>query len=180
MIRNPRTTSGTSATNDHHRVEDGEARTAKLVCQNVAHMYTSVGGEVTYALENVSFEIRSNEVVSLVGPSGCGKTTLLNIFAGLLTPTSGVVKIDGRDIMGPGPDRAVVFQTDAVFPWYTVEQNLEFGPKQRGVPKEQREQIARKFIELVELRGQEHRYPKELSGGMKKRVDLARAYANDP
>jgi NitT/TauT family transport system ATP-binding protein len=154
--------------------------TVKISCRGISHAYGSVSREVTSALEDIDFDVTEHEVVCLVGPSGCGKSTLLYIIAGLLQPTAGTVTVSGRLVTGPGPDRAVVFQQDAVFPWYTVAQNVEYGPRVNGVPAlERRERVAR-LIRLVALDGQERKYPKELSGGMRKRVDLARAYSNEP
>jgi NitT/TauT family transport system ATP-binding protein len=104
----------------------------------------------------------------------------LNLISGFLTPTSGTVKINGRPITGPGPDRAVVFQRDSVFPWLTVRQNLEYGPKVQGIPRRQWAQRIDEYLEKVGLKDFANHYPKQLSGGMRKRVDIARAYANKP
>jgi NitT/TauT family transport system ATP-binding protein len=118
--------------------------------------------------------------VSIVGPSGCGKTTLLNMIAGFIPPSDGRIVLNERVVSGPGPDRGVVFQSFALFPWKTVLDNVAFGPKMRGVPHGERERIAREYIGLVGLAGQEDRYPNELSGGMQQRVGVARALANSP
>ncbi|MCD6317584.1 ABC transporter ATP-binding protein [Candidatus Aerophobetes bacterium] len=131
-------------------------------------------------LENINFEISLNEFVSIIGPSGCGKTTLLRIIAGFLKPTKGEVICDGTTVKGPSPSRVVVFQKDAVFPWMSVRQNVEFGLLAKGVSQEERTRISNYFIELVGLKGFEDNLPKTLSGGMRKRVDLARAYAAGP
>lgn len=152
----------------------------KLTLQAVTHVYESEGRS-TAALEGVSLAVREQEFLSMVGSSGCGKTTLLRIAAGLLIPTSGVVRVDGQDVTGrTSPDRGVVFQADAVFPWMTVRDNVMFGPAVRRMPRDEARAIAQHFIELVGLAGSEDAYPKELSGGMRKRVDLARTYANQP
>jgi NitT/TauT family transport system ATP-binding protein len=153
---------------------------AKLAVEAVTHVYES-GGRSTLALESISLTVRDQEFLAMVGPSGCGKTTLLRIVAGLLVPSSGIVRVDGRDVTGrTSPDRGVVFQADAVFPWMTVQENVMFGPTVRRMPRDEARATARRFIELVGLAGSEASYPKELSGGMRKRVDLARTYANQP
>ncbi|MGH9051977.1 MAG: ABC transporter ATP-binding protein [Acidimicrobiia bacterium] len=137
-------------------------------------------GEEVRALEGISFTVEEGELVSILGPSGCGKTTILNIVAGFIPPTAGRVLLDGHPVHRPGPDRGVVFQSFALFPWKTVQENITFGPKMRSVPKEQREAIAREYIDLVGLAGFERRFPHELSGGMQQRVGVARVLANEP
>ncbi|BCY07633.1 ABC transporter ATP-binding protein [Actinoplanes sp. L3-i22] len=137
-------------------------------------------GEEFVALGGVDLEIRDNEFVTVVGPSGCGKTTLMNILAGLETPTSGQALVDGKPVTGPGPDRGVIFQQYALFPWLTVRKNVEFGLREKGVPRAERRRIADRFIELVGLERFADALPKTLSGGMKQRVAIARAYAVDP
>ncbi|MBE0533435.1 MAG: ABC transporter ATP-binding protein [Rhodospirillales bacterium] len=131
------------------------------------------------ALKGVDLKIPSGELTSFLGPSGCGKTTLLKIIAGLLTPTEGEVRIRGKKVTGPGPDRAFVFQDFALMPWATVQRNVEFGLELRGMPKDQRGEKAVKYIAEVGLAGFEKSYPHELSGGMRQRVGLARALAVD-
>lgn len=118
-------------------------------------------------------------LTSILGPSGCGKTTFLKIIAGLLTPTSGKILVKGQEVKGPGPERAFVFQGFALLPWSTTLRNVAFGLELRGVPKEERNKVARKYINQVGLSGFEDSYPRELSGGMKQRVGLARALAVD-
>ena len=134
--------------------------------------------EEVIALDGISLEVEQGEFLVLVGPSGCGKSTLLQIIAGLEQPASGTLEIaksvDGQKQTG------MVFQEYALFPWRTVLENIVFGPEVRSVPKAQRETKAQRLIDLVHLRGFEHRYPHELSGGMRQRVALARALANDP
>mgnify|MGYP005755437887 CR=1 FL=1 len=132
------------------------------------------------ALSEVNLNIDRNEFICVVGPSGCGKTTLLNIIAGLHSATTGTVKVRGEEVEGPGKGKGVVFQQYALYPWLTVEKNVEFGMKMKGVPKETRREIARKYMHIVGLEKFAKSYPKELSGGMKQRVALARAYATNP
>jgi NitT/TauT family transport system ATP-binding protein len=132
------------------------------------------------ALDSIDLEIGDDEFLTVLGPSGCGKTTLLNIIAGFDRPTSGDVRLDGEAILAPGPDRGVVFQEYALFPWLTVAQNIEFGLRERRVPKAQRRTRVREQIASVGLTGFERRYPQELSGGMRQRVAIARALVNDP
>jgi NitT/TauT family transport system ATP-binding protein len=151
----------------------------KVLVRDVRKVFQTSRGEVV-ALENTNLRIGNNEFVCVVGPSGCGKTTLLNILAGLETPTSGEVRIDGRPIAGPSSERGVVFQQYALFPWLTVRQNVEFGLKLKRLPKGERRDIAEKYIEMVGLKDFANAYPKELSGGMKQRVAIARAYAVQP
>ena len=134
----------------------------------------------TWALNNVNLEIKAGEFVAIMGPSGCGKSTLLNIIAGLHEPTSGQVLVDGQAVSGPGPDRGVVFQQYALFPWLTVQKNVEFGLKLQGMSQDKAEQEAKKYIKMVDLEQFAQSYPKELSGGMKQRVAIARAYAINP
>ncbi|MBI4183681.1 MAG: ABC transporter ATP-binding protein [Proteobacteria bacterium] len=132
------------------------------------------------ALEDVSLGIEEGEFVCLLGPSGCGKTTLLNAIAGFIEPTGGQIRVAGRAVDGPGPDRGMVFQEYGLFPWFTVEQNIQYGPRLKGLPKDEISRISRHYVELVHLAGFEHHYPNELSGGMKQRVGIARALANQP
>jgi NitT/TauT family transport system ATP-binding protein len=131
------------------------------------------------ALGGVSFDIPRGELTSIIGPSGCGKTTTLKIIAGLVEATSGQVEVDGTRVTKPGPDRAFVFQDFALMPWATVLRNAAFGLELRGVPKAEREEIAREYVAKVGLAGSEDVYPHQLSGGMRQRVGLARALAVD-
>jgi sulfonate transport system ATP-binding protein len=132
------------------------------------------------ALYNVSLTIRKNEFVSLLGPSGCGKTTLIRIIAGLLPPDRGEIVVNGRPVTAPGRDRCMVFQQFGLLPWRTVLSNVEFGLEIEGAPKDQRFEIAEKYLELVGLKGFEHYYPHQISGGMQQRVGIARALSKKP
>lgn len=131
------------------------------------------------ALQDLTLAFPRGQLTSLLGPSGCGKTTLLKIIAGLLPASSGEVFVNGQPVNGPGPDRAFVFQDFALLPWATVLRNVAFGLELRGVAKSERESIAAKYIDDVGLKGFEHSYPHELSGGMRQRVGLARALSVD-
>ncbi|PJJ65219.1 ABC transporter ATP-binding protein [Compostimonas suwonensis] len=136
--------------------------------------------KTTVALNDTDLAIADKETVCVVGPSGCGKTTLLNLIAGFMLPSSGRIEVDGESVTGPSAQRAVVFQSDAVFPWLSVRDNVAFGPKVQGRPSRVRVERVERFLDLVGLAEFASAYPKELSGGMRKRVDLARAYASDP
>ncbi|MBR1558732.1 MAG: ABC transporter ATP-binding protein [Clostridia bacterium] len=138
------------------------------------------GARRVEALTDIDLEIRQSEFVMIVGPSGCGKTTLINIIGGLETASAGEVLLDGHPVSGPGADRGMVFQGYSLFPWLTVEKNVEFGLKMKKLPTAQRREIAQRYIELVGLKGFEQALPKQLSGGMKQRVAIARTLANEP
>ena len=153
--------------------------------KEVHKVYRDGGLEVN-ALNGVDLSIAENEFVCIVGPSGCGKTTLLNIIAGLETFELGSVRMNGEDIVGPGPDRGVIFQQYALFPWMTVRRNVEYGMKflrhENGekYTKQEKRKLAEHYIKMVNLEGFENSYPKTLSGGMKQRVAIARGYAVNP
>jgi NitT/TauT family transport system ATP-binding protein len=153
--------------------------TIKLHIHNVSKTYCLDGNEVL-AVEEIDLKIKNQEFATILGPSGCGKSTLLRIVAGLIRPTRGVVRLDGKVISGPGQDRGMVFQSYTLFPWLTVKENIKFGLEICGMPKAKQEQIAQEFVEKVGLKGFEGTYPKGLSGGMKQRVAIARALANNP
>ncbi|MEO3765291.1 ABC transporter ATP-binding protein [Streptomyces sp. B8F3] len=140
----------------------------------------SYSGEEVTAIGDVSFSVDEGEFVSVLGPSGCGKTTVLNIVAGFVNLTEGEVVVDGQAVSGPGPDRGVVFQSHALFPWKTVLGNVVFGLRMKGVPRAERDAKGKEFLELVGLGGFEHKYPHELSGGMQQRLGVARVLANEP
>jgi NitT/TauT family transport system ATP-binding protein len=171
--------------------------------ENVSKTYIVPGGEDVVALDNINLDIVENEFICVVGPSGCGKTTLLNIIAGLETYDSGKVLMHNNPIIGPGPDRGVIFQQYALFPWMTVRKNIEFGMKFKKVPKiidvtdkktgevkqfekmvhmskDEKRELSEHYIKMVNLDGFADSYPKALSGGMKQRVAIARGYAVAP
>ena len=156
-----------------------DQRPVKVHIDGVVKKFQTRKGEVV-ALNGVNLDIHENEFVCVVGPSGCGKSTLLNIIGGLEEPTEGKVTVDGKGILGPGPDRGIVFQQYALFPWLTVEDNVKFGLKLQGKDRDESEAIAQKYLKMVDLLDFAKSYPKELSGGMKQRVAIARAYAVNP
>ena len=133
------------------------------------------------AIRDFCLDIEDGEFFCLLGPSGCGKTTVLNLLAGFESPTEGVIHFGGAPINGPGRDRAVVFQgEDSLYPWLTARENIEFGPRMSGVGAKERRELAERFLKLVGLSGHGHRYPREMSGGMKQRTQIARVLANEP
>jgi NitT/TauT family transport system ATP-binding protein len=154
---------------------------ARVELNNISQVFVDPRtGRDTVALENVAFAINPEETVALLGPSGCGKSTILNIIAGFLSPTTGDVKIDGQTISKPGPDRGVVFQEHFLFHWLTVEDNVAFALKLRGDPRASYLPQTHDFIRRVGLKGFEHHYPDQLSGGMRQRVSIARVLINNP
>jgi len=132
------------------------------------------------ALYDISLSVRKKEFVCLLGPSGCGKTTLIRIIAGLLPPDRGAVRVKGTPVTAPGRDRCMVFQHFGLLPWRTALANVEFGLEVEGVPREERRAVARRYLELVGLKGFEHYYPHQISGGMQQRVGIARALSKEP
>ncbi|MFA1612496.1 ABC transporter ATP-binding protein [Halobellus rubicundus] len=151
----------------------------KVTISDLDKVY-GTGAERTKAIDNLSHEVPSGEFLSVVGPSGCGKSTLLYLIAGFLDESEGTITVDGDPISGPGTDRGVVFQDYALFPWRTVMGNVTYGLEQKGMNKEEQQTRAQRFIDMMDLDGFEDKYPKELSGGMKQRVSLARTLAYDP
>jgi ABC-type nitrate/sulfonate/bicarbonate transport system, ATPase component len=160
----------------HSHVDD---TTAKVVVDTVSKVFESERQTVR-ALDEVSFTVSDGEFVCLVGPSGCGKTTLFRAIAGLETPTDGEIRLAGNTVEGPGTDRGMVFQEYGLFPWRTVEENVTFGLEEQGVVEPNRSRRVDEMLELVGLTQFKNAYPKELSGGMKQRVGIARALAVDP
>ena len=152
---------------------------SKLRVRGLSKWYDTRTG-VLHVLDSVDLDIRDGEFVSIVGASGCGKTTMLRIVDGLEPFDSGQVSFDGREMTGEERNRAVVFQQDSLYPWRTVEQNVWFGLEAQGWPVKRRREVANELIDLVGLRGFDKHYPHELSGGMRQRVNLARAMAIDP
>jgi NitT/TauT family transport system ATP-binding protein len=153
---------------------------ARIDVEGLTKTFRSIKGETVEAIRDISVAVGDNEFVSIVGPSGCGKSTLLYIIAGFVAPTAGVVLVDGRPITGPGPDRGIVFQEYALFPWRTVQGNIKYGLEEKGVPRDEVERTVRKYLRLMGLEGFQHKYPRELSGGMKQRVALARTLVYEP
>jgi len=146
----------------------------------VSHTYRTPDGREIPALERVSLQVREREFIALLGPSGCGKSTLLYLVGGFLPVGAGAIRIDGAPVAGPGPDRGIVFQHFALFPWKTVRGNVLYGLEKLGLPRPERERRAQEYIDLVGLSGFEASYPSQLSGGMKQRAALARTLAIDP
>lgn len=151
----------------------------KLKIDNVSKVFGGNGSQVI-ALDKTSFDVEEGEFVTILGPSGCGKSTILRIIAGLTDTSSGKALLDGTEISSPGRDRGMVFQSYTLFPWLTVQENIEFGLELKGAPKKERAEVALHYLELIGLKGFENHYPKNLSGGMKQRVAIARALANEP
>lgn len=150
-----------------------------IECTGVKKVFPSDKGTVEI-VEYLNLKVKENEFVVLFGPGQCGKTTILNIIAGLEPSTEGRVVVNDKLVTLPGPDKGVVYQTISLFPWYTVMRNVEYGPRMRGVPKKERRERAQYYINLVGLQGFENSYPVQISGGMKQRVGIARAYCNEP
>lgn len=154
---------------------------AKLVVQDISKIYRSgKEGRDVEALGGIDMEVNEGEFFSVVGPSGCGKSTFLYIIGGFIPPSRGKILVDGKEVTSPGIDRGIVFQEFALFPWKTVLQNILYGLEQRKIARDERIAIAHKYIEMMNLRGMENLYPKELSGGMKQRVAIARTLACNP
>ena len=151
----------------------------KLQAKNIVKHFDHNGNSVV-ALDGVNLNVEEGDFVCLVGPSGCGKSTFLNIIAGLEKPDSGEILLNGNLISTPGPDRTMVFQEGALFPWLKVIDNVEFGLKVAGIPKEERRQISQRYLDMMQLTKSADSYIYQLSTGMKQRVAIARALALDP
>jgi ABC-type nitrate/sulfonate/bicarbonate transport system ATPase subunit len=152
----------------------------KIVWNDVSKEFIQKGNQRVHVLDHISVNVRRNEFLVILGPGQSGKTTLLRIIAGLETPTTGKVFLDGVQVDRPGPDRGLVFQSYMLLPWRTVLGNVMLGLRLQGIAKKEAEETARRYIKLVGLEGFEKSYPHQLSGGMKQRVGIARAYANNP
>ncbi|WP_346363607.1 ABC transporter ATP-binding protein [Bosea sp. (in: a-proteobacteria)] len=165
------------------RMTDATMTDAKIRLSGIGKSFGAPAAPVV-AVQDLSLDIQPGEFLTIVGPSGCGKTTVLNMLAGLESPTTGTMTLDGRPIRGPGAERGVMFQDYALFPWKTVRGNIGFGlvhgPAGAGLSAAEREERVRRVIELVGLTGSEEKYPHQLSGGMRQRVALARLMANEP
>ena len=154
---------------------------SKLSIEGVGRIFPGARGrKPTEALQPTTLSVADNDFITILGPSGCGKSTLLRIVAGLDTPTTGRVLLDGAPVTGPGADRGMVFQSYTLFPWLTVRENVCFGLRERGMPAPQQDEVARRWLARVDLTGFEDHHPKMLSGGMQQRTAIARALANDP
>lgn len=147
---------------------------------NVHKSFNEIEGKPKYVLEDINLKIKTGEFICVLGKSGCGKSTMLNLLAGYLKPDKGRIIVDEVDVKGPSAQRGVVFQQHALFPWYTVKENIEFGLKLKKCKKSEREKIVKQYIDMIGLQGYENAYPSELSGGMAQRVGIARALVNDP
>jgi ABC-type nitrate/sulfonate/bicarbonate transport system ATPase subunit len=155
-------------------------RQEKIRIEEVSKIYDIGKGNTVVAVDQVSLSIFDEEIVCIVGPSGCGKSTLLYLIASLDQPSAGRILVEGERVSRPSQKVGMVFQPDSVFPWLTVRKNIEFGPTLRGMSADQCRQISDNYIKVVGLQGFEDSLPRQLSGGMKKRVDVARAFANNP
>src|SRR5438105_4880992 len=153
---------------------------AMIEIDRVSHTFQTSGRQSHLALSDISLRVADGAFVSILGPSGCGKSTLLYIVGGFVNPTEGAARVKGLAITGPGPDRGPVFQEFALFPWKSVLGNVMYGLRQQGVPRAEAEAQSRRLVEMVGLKGFENFYPKELSGGMKQRVAIARTLAYHP
>ena len=152
----------------------------QIVIEGVHHLYRPPSGRPVLALEDVSLDVRPREFLALLGPSGCGKSTLLYLLGGFLPIEKGRILIEGKPAGAPGPDRGIVFQHFALFPWKSVRANILYGLERMGLARDEREKRAQSFIDLVGLNGFEDSYPSQLSGGMKQRTAIARTLAFDP
>ena len=150
-----------------------------IVCKNMSKTFDTSRGAV-HVIDDVTLNVHENELLVLFGPGQCGKSTMINCMSGLESVSGGLVEVSGKKVSKPGPDRGVVYQRMALFPWLTVMGNVEYGPKVQGMTKKERREKASHYIDLVGLKGFENSYPNQLSGGMQQRVGIARAYCNEP
>ena len=153
---------------------------SEIIVNNLTHTFGKGTPDALTVLDGINLKFESGSFNAIVGTSGCGKSTLLKMMAGLFEPSDGQMTLDGDVIKGTDRRRGMVFQQDAVFPWMTVSKNISYGPRLRGASKQKQAEVETKWVDLVGLKGFEDRWPRELSGGMRKRVDIGRVYANDP
>lgn len=171
----------TNTTSHRQEVEPPKSGHSIIEVSKLCHRYSSAKGTSSQTIfDNLDLSFKRGAISSILGPSGCGKTTFLNIVAGLTKYDSGSVKVDGTEVHGPSPRRGVVFQRYSLFPWLTIRQNVEFGPRMAGLSRQQRREKSDYYLELVGLTQWGNSYPKELSGGMMQRAAVARAYAAEP
>ena len=158
-----------------------EMPTPTIRLESVSKKFLSKSGEEVKALEGITFDVARSEFVSIIGPSGCGKSTVLSLIAGLEKPSEGKVYLDGEDVKGTNPEKiSIMFQEHTLFPWRTIQSNVEFGLELKGASRDARSEASRKYLDLVGLAGFENKFPREVSGGMKQRASLARSLALDP
>ncbi len=157
-----------------------QGRKVIIDCKALSKTFYAPDGSELKVVDSIGLQVRENEFLVLFGPGQCGKTTIINLIAGLEPFTGGSVEVEGKPVREAGPDRGVVYQSVALFPWLTTLGNVEYGLKMRGVPKKERRERAMRYIRLVGLEGFENEYPVKLSGGMKQRVGIARAYCIEP
>lgn len=162
------------------QIVGAKAQPPAIELGDVSKEFRLESGEVVNSVNSVSFRIEPGEFICVIGPSGHGKSTLLNMIAGFLPPTSGTVTVGGNHVTKPGPDRGVVFQRDTLFLWKTVAQNIEFGLKARGIPKAERQAVVAEMLKIIGLEKFASAWPKQLSGGMRRRVAIAAVFANKP
>ena len=161
--------------------EQHTSQTLKIHCDDISKTFIQKGNQQVPVIRDITLDVYENEFLVVLGPGQSGKSTLLKIIAGLEIPDKGYVTLDGEPVTEPGPDRGIVFQSYMLFAWKTVRENVELGLKLRGnVPASERQAISDHYIKMVGLQGFENHYPHQLSGGMKQRVGIARAYANSP
>jgi NitT/TauT family transport system ATP-binding protein len=153
---------------------------SEIVIDGAGKIFGEGGPKPFTAIEGIDFQVADQEFISVVGPSGCGKTTLMRMVAGLESVSRGEIRVAGKPVRGPGPDRAVVFQQFALFPWKTVRENIVFGMRSRGASRAERDAAVEHYLTLMKMEGTEEKYPHQLSGGMQQRVAIARSYATDP
>ena len=151
-----------------------------IECKGLSKTFNTSDNRTFKVVDSIDLQVRENEFLVLFGPGQCGKTTIINLIAGLEQASAGTISVDGMLVTEPGPDRGVVYQSISLFPWYTVLQNVEYGLRMKGIPRKEREERALYYINLVGLNGFEHAFPIQLSGGMKQRVGIARAYCIEP